>query len=178
MRDEDVVLRDGGTVHLRSVEPADADGLVAMHARFSERTRYMRYFGAYPRIPSRDLHRFANVDHRDREAFVAIVGARIIAVGRYERLGHDSDSAEVAFVVEDAHQGRGLAPVLLERLAAVALDAGITRFEAEVMPGNLAMLRVFAGAGYPVDSQYADGVVHVEFPIERSPAQRSTAPTS
>src|SRR5262249_31408442 len=125
----------------------------------------------------RDLHRFANVDHRDREAFVATVGSRIIAVGRYERLGHDSDSAEVAFVVEDAHQGRGIAPVLLERLTAAALDAGITRFEAEVMPGNLAMLRVFTGTGYPVDSRYADGVVHVEFPIDRSTAQPSTANT-
>ena len=46
----DVVLSDGGTVHLRPVVPTDAPGLVALQARLSERSRYFRYFGAYPRI--------------------------------------------------------------------------------------------------------------------------------
>jgi RimJ/RimL family protein N-acetyltransferase len=151
MRDTDVVLGDGGTIHLRSVEAADAPALVAMHGRFSDRTRYLRYFGAYPRIPKRDLQRFANVDHRDREAFVALVGSDIIAVGRYERLAPGGPAAEVAFVVEDAHQARGIAPVLLDRLTTVAREVGIERFVAEVMPGNSAMLHVFAEAGHPVE---------------------------
>src|SRR5215467_2242727 len=125
MRDTDVVLYDGGTIHLRSVEPADAPALVALHGRFSERTRYLRYFGAYPRIPARDLQRFANVDHRDREAFVALVAGDIVAVGRYERLTPGGSAAEVAFVVEDAHQGRGIAPVLLDQLTTVAREVGI-----------------------------------------------------
>jgi RimJ/RimL family protein N-acetyltransferase len=166
MRDFDVVLDDGGTIHLRSVEPTDAPGIVAMHSRFSERTRYLRFFGAYPRIPARDLHRFANVDHRDREAFVATVDGHVIAIGRYERLVPHGTAAEVAFVVEDAHQGRGIAPVLLNALAVAAREAGITQFVAEVMPGNLAMMRVFADAGYAVRSDYADGVVHVRFAID------------
>ena len=165
MRDFDEVLADGGTIHVRSVDPADAPGIVAMHSRFSERTRYLRYFGAYPRIPARDLHRFANVDHRDREAFVALVDEHVIAVGRYERLAAGGPDAEVAFVVEDAHQGRGIAPVLLRALVPAALDAGITEFVAEVLPGNIAMQRVFADAGFAVTSQFADGVVHVRFPI-------------
>ena len=93
-------------------------------ARFSERTRYLRYFSPYPRIPERDLHRFVNVDHRDREAFVVEVGGRIVAIGRYDRLGPDAADAEVAFVVEDAYQGRGIGPVLMEHLAAAARDAG------------------------------------------------------
>ena len=172
MRDSDVVLSDGGTIHIRSVEPTDAEGIVAMHSRFSERTRYLRYFGAYPRIPARDLHRFANVDHRDREAFVATANAHVVAIGRYERLGPGGPSAEVAFVVEDAHQGRGIAPILLAALIGPARDAGITRFEAEVMPGNLAMLHVFSDTGFPVTTTYADGVVHVEFPID---AERADA---
>jgi RimJ/RimL family protein N-acetyltransferase len=165
MRDFDEVLADGGTIHVRSVEPTDAPGIVAMHSRFSERTRYLRFFGAYPRIPDRDLHRFANVDHRDREAFVALVDDHVVAVGRYERLAPGSADAEVAFVVEDAHQGRGIAPVLLRALVPAALEAGITEFVAEVMPGNLAMQHVFADAGFAVTSQFADGVVHVHFPI-------------
>src|SRR3712207_6427958 len=164
-RSADVLLSDGTTVHLRQIRPDDADAIVAMHSRFSERTRYLRYFSPYPRIPERDLHRFVTVDHRDREAFVVVYGDRILAVGRYERLGPDSPDAEVAFVVEDAHQGRGIGSVLLEHLAAAARDVGITRFVAEVLPANGAMLRVFSDAGYQVQRRYGDGVVHLAFPI-------------
>ncbi|MFG1951304.1 GNAT family N-acetyltransferase [Micromonospora sp. NPDC048830] len=161
----DVLLSDGSTVQLRPIGPDDAPGIVAMHARFSERTRYLRYFSPYPRIPERDLERFVNVDHRDREAFVVLAGGRIVAVGRYERLGPQAPEAEVAFVVEDAYQGRGIGSVLLEHLADAARRAGIVHFVAEVLPANGAMQRVFADFGYQVQRQYADGVVHLDFPI-------------
>ena len=161
----DVLLSDGTTVQLRQIRPEDAPAIVAMHSRFSERTRYLRYFSPYPRIPERDLQRFVNVDHRDREAFVILAGERIIAVGRYERLGPQSPEAEVAFVVEDAYQGRGIGSVLLEHLADAARRFGIVHFVAEVLPANGAMLRVFSDFGYQVQRQFADGVVHLSFPI-------------
>ncbi|WP_320064616.1 GNAT family N-acetyltransferase [Micromonospora sp. RTGN7] len=161
----DVLLSDGTTVALRPIRPDDAPGIVAMHARFSERTRYLRYFSPYPRIPERDLRRFVVVDHRDREAFVVLAADRIVAVGRYERLGPEAPEAEVAFVVEDAYQGRGIGSVLLEHLADAARRTGIVHFVAEVLPANGAMLRVFADFGYQVQRQYADGVVHLSFPI-------------
>ncbi|GIF36080.1 GNAT family N-acetyltransferase [Actinoplanes xinjiangensis] len=141
------------------------------HSRMSDRTRYLRYFSPYPRIPERDLQRFVNVDHRDREAFVTLADGRITAVGRYERLGPDSPEAEVAFVVEDALQGRGIGSVLLEHLADAARENGITRFVAEVLPENNGMLRVFGDTGYQVQRRYADGVVHLSFPIE--PTEKS-----
>ncbi|MCW3842195.1 GNAT family N-acetyltransferase, partial [Micromonospora yasonensis] len=161
----DVLLSDGTTVQLRQIRPDDAAAIVAMHSRFSERTRYLRYFSPYPRIPDRDLQRFVNVDHRDREAFVVLAGDRIVAVGRYERLGPASPEAEVAFVVEDAYQGRGIGSVLLEHLADAGRRASIAHFVAEVLPANGAMLRVFSDFGYVVARQYADGVVHLSFPI-------------
>ena len=170
-RAADVLLSDGTTVHVRPIEPDDAPAIVATHSRFSERTRYLRYFSPYPRIPERDLHRFTNVDHLDREAFVVEQGDRIVAIGRYDRLGTGSPDAEVAFVVEDALQGRGIGSVLIEFLAAAARKTGIERFVAEVLPTNATMLRVFADAGYQVDRQYADGVVHLSFPI--APTERS-----
>lgn len=173
MSGADVLLADGTTVHLRQIMPQDADAVVAMHSRFSERTRYLRYFSPYPRIPARDLHRFVNVDHVDREAFVVAAGERLVAVGRYERLGAQSHEAEVAFVVEDAYQGRGVGSVLLEHLAAAAAEAGVTRFVAEVLPENGAMLRVFTDAGYEVTRRYADGVVTLTFPV--APTERSRA---
>ncbi|MEV6346128.1 GNAT family N-acetyltransferase [Actinoplanes sp. NPDC051851] len=171
-RSADVLLADGSAVHLRRIRPEDADAIVDFHSRMSDRTRYLRYFSPYPRIPERDLHRFVNVDHRDREAFVTVdPDGRITSVGRYERLGPDSPDAEVAFVVEDAHQGRGIGSVLLEHLADAARVHGITRFVAEVLPENNGMLRVFGDTGYQVQRRYADGVVHLSFPIR--PTERS-----
>ncbi len=167
----DVLLSDGSAVHLRPIRPEDAPAIVDLHSRMSERTRYLRYFSPYPRIPERDLERFVNVDHVDREAFVTVIGPRIMAVGRYERLGPDSPDAEVAFVVEDAHQGRGIGSVLLEHLAEAARENGITRFVAEVLPQNGGMLRVFSDFGYQVQRRYEDGVVHLTFPI--APTERS-----
>ncbi|MCM4083673.1 bifunctional acetate--CoA ligase family protein/GNAT family N-acetyltransferase [Paractinoplanes hotanensis] len=167
----DVLLSDGSAVHLRQIQPSDAEAIVQFHSRMSDRTRYLRYFSPYPRIPERDLERFVNVDHHDREAFVIVSGPRIMAVGRYERLGPDSPDAEVAFVVEDAHQGRGIGSVLLEHLAEAARANGITRFVAEVLPENGGMLRVFSDFGYQVQRKYADGVVHLGFPI--APTEKS-----
>ncbi|WP_433532087.1 GNAT family N-acetyltransferase [Micromonospora sp. CA-263727] len=161
----DVLLSDGSTVQLRPIRPTDAPAIVAMHSRFSERTRYLRYFSPYPRIPERDLRRFVNVDHLDREAFVVLAADQIVAVGRYERLGPASPDAEVAFVVEDAYQGRGIGSVLMEHLADAARRVGIVNFVAEVLPANGQMLRVFADFGYQIQRQFADGVVHLSFPI-------------
>ena len=134
----DVIASDGGVVHLRPMLPCDADAILAFHARLSERTRYLRYFGPYPHISERDLKRFTVVDHHARVALVAWLGNEIIAVGRYEgRFGPDSTEvegpAEVAFVVRDDHQSRGLGSILLEHLTAAGRERGVRRFEAEVL---------------------------------------------
>jgi acyl-CoA synthetase (NDP forming)/RimJ/RimL family protein N-acetyltransferase len=160
----DVVLADGGTVHLRPIRPDDAEALQAMHARLSEQTRYFRFFGPYPTIPPRDVERFTVVDYERRLAIVAVLGGRIIGVARYE--GLESSTAEVAFVIEDAHQGRGLGPLLLEHLAAAARERGLTRFDADVLPTNRRMLRVFLAAGYAAERHFDSGTVHVTFAIE------------
>ena len=174
----DVVVADGGTVHLRPIEPSDADALVKFHAGLSARTRYLRYFSAYSRIPERDLYRFTHVDHHDRVALVAWLGDEIIAVGRYERTAPGPSSAEassklpseaeVAFVVADAHQGRGIGSVLLEHLAAAARESGIARFTALVLAENDAMIRVFREAGYQTTRHVEYGEVTLEFDIDET----------
>jgi acyl-CoA synthetase (NDP forming)/RimJ/RimL family protein N-acetyltransferase len=163
----DVVVADGGTVHLRPIRPDDADALVAFHAGLSQRTRYLRYFSAYPKIPERDLYRFTHVDHHDRVAFVIELGGEIIAVGRYER-ATGTDQAEVAFVVADAHQGRGIGSVLLEHLAAAAREVGIRRFHAVVLAENSGMIRVFRDAGYETTRQLEYGEVTLEFDVDET----------
>ncbi|WP_433799078.1 GNAT family N-acetyltransferase [Actinomycetospora sp. CA-084318] len=161
----DVVAADGATAHLRPITPDDADAVVAFHARLSERTRYFRYFSPYPSIPARDLKRFVEVDHHDSVALVLWLGGEIIAVGRYVRLGADDPSAEVAFVVRDDHQGRGLGSILLEHLAAAAAEVGISRFVAEVLSENRAMVHTFRQAGYDVTRSLDGSTLHLEFDV-------------
>ncbi len=173
----DVVASDGGIVHIRPILPSDADALLRFHGSLSERTRYLRFFGPYPRIPPKDLVRFTTVDHHARVAFICLLGDEIIAVGRYEGLpggtGAGPESAEVAFVARDEHQGRGLGSILLEHLTAAGRENGLRRFEAEVLVENHAMVRVFRQAGYQVSREFADGVLHLEFDID--PTERSLA---
>ena len=172
----DVVASDGGVVHLRPILPSDADAILEFHSRLSARTRYLRYFGAYPQIPPRDLERFTVVDHHARVALVVLLGDEIIAVGRYEgTFGPDGTSvvgpAEAAFVVRDDHQNRGLGSILLEHLAAAGRERGVRRFEAEVLAENAQMVRVFRNAGFQVSREIDEGVLHLEFDID--PTERS-----
>ncbi|EFG47262.1 CoA binding domain protein [Brevibacterium mcbrellneri ATCC 49030] len=165
----DVVLRDGATAHVRPIVPSDADGIQLMHSKQSPESIYLRFFAPMPTIPPRDLERFVNVDYHDRVALVMVAGEEIIGVGRYDRL--DETSAEVAFNIADAHQGRGIGSILLEHLAAVARERGLSVFTAEVLPQNRSMLQVFAAAGYEISREFEDGVVAVRFEID--PTERS-----
>jgi acyl-CoA synthetase (NDP forming)/GNAT superfamily N-acetyltransferase len=165
----DVVLRDGGTALLRPIRPEDAGLLVEFYARVSDQSKYFRFFAPYPRLSDRDVKRFTEVDHKDRVALIVTVGAEMIAVGRYDRIA--STQAEVAFLVQDDHQGRGVGSVLLEHLAQGARENGIKRFIAEVLPDNRRMTGVFEEAGYQTTGGFEDGVIQLELAIE--PTQTS-----
>ena len=165
--ESDVVLTDGGTAHIRPIRPDDIEQLRALHSRLSPQTIYFRFFSPIPRIQEGQLHHLAEVDYRDRFALVAELDGQVVAVVRYDR-GQDDTGAEVAFVVEDDQQRRGLATVMLEHLAAVARSNGIDRFDAATLPENRAMMDVFRHAGFAVTSQFDDGLINVTFPIAPS----------
>lgn len=167
----DVVLRDGSVGHLRPIRPSDEEGLHAFHARQSDESIYLRFFAPLRRLSDKDVHRFSHVDYEDRVALVITVRDDILGIGRYDRV--EPGSAEVAFNVSDHYQGRGIGSVLLEHLAAIAQEFGITRFTAEVLPQNRKMLTVFSEAGYEVSRKVEDGVVALHFDIE--PTDRSKA---
>ncbi|HEU4489911.1 MAG TPA: GNAT family N-acetyltransferase [Jiangellales bacterium] len=159
----DVVLSDGATAHLRPITPEDAERLVTFYARVSDESKYYRFFAPYPTLTDRDVENYTHVDHDERVAFILLVGDEMIAVGRYDRVG--PKEAEVAFLVEDAHQGRGVGSVLLEHLAQAARERGIRRFVADVLPRNRKMITVFRDAGYTIDNTMEDGVIHLRFEI-------------
>jgi acyl-CoA synthetase (NDP forming)/GNAT superfamily N-acetyltransferase len=162
----DILLSDGATAHIRPITPDDDELLVAFYARVSEESKYYRFFAPRPTLSQRDIRNYTTVDHDARVAFIVTVGDRMIGVGRYDRIGSGSPDAEVAFLVEDAHHGRGLGSVLLEHLAQAARERGVRQFVADVLPANRRMIKVFTDAGYSVQPTYEDGVLHVVFDID------------
>ncbi|GAA2818129.1 bifunctional GNAT family N-acetyltransferase/acetate--CoA ligase family protein [Kitasatospora paracochleata] len=172
----DVLLRDGGTARIRPITPADADRLVEFYEQVSDQSKYFRFFAPYPRLSDKDVRRFTHHDYVNRVGLAAVVRDRFIATVRYDRTDADGrpsttgTEAEVAFLVQDAHQGRGVASALLEHIRAVAQERGIRRFTAEVLPENRKMVKVFTDAGYTQQRSFAEGVVHLEFDLEPTAA--------
>ncbi|MER6997408.1 GNAT family N-acetyltransferase [Streptomyces sp. NPDC000410] len=169
----DVVLRDGGTARIRPITTEDAERLVSFYEQVSDQSKYYRFFAPYPRLSAKDVHRFTHHDYVDRVGLAATVGGEFIATVRYDRIDADgrpasapADEAEVAFLVQDAHQGRGVASALLEHIAAVARERGIRRFAAEVLPANSKMIKVFTDAGYTQKRSFEDGSVHLTLDLE------------
>ncbi|MFD9034755.1 GNAT family N-acetyltransferase [Streptomyces sp. NPDC059567] len=176
----DVVLRDGGTARIRPITVDDADRLVSFYEQVSDESKYYRFFAPYPRLSAKDVHRFTHHDFVDRVGLAATVGGEFIATVRYDRINAQglpasapADEAEVAFLVQDAHQGRGVASALLEHIAAVARERDIRRFAAEVLPANSKMIKVFTDAGYTQKRSFEDGSVRLHLDLE--PTDRSLA---
>ncbi|MFE9011581.1 bifunctional acetate--CoA ligase family protein/GNAT family N-acetyltransferase [Streptomyces cyaneofuscatus] len=176
----DVVLRDGGTARIRPITTDDAERLVSFYEQVSDESKYYRFFAPYPRLSDRDVHRFTHHDYVDRVGLAVTIGGEFIGTVRYDRINEQgrpasapADEAEVAFLVQDAHQGRGVASALLEHIAAVARERGIRRFAAEVLPANNKMIKVFRDAGYTQRRSFEDGSVHLTLDLE--PTEKSLA---
>jgi acetyl coenzyme A synthetase (ADP forming)-like protein len=168
----DVLLSDGTTAHVRPITPGDAGALVEFHARLSPETVVLRFFGPHPRLSEAEVARFTTVDGVDRMALVAERAGRIVAVARYDR-APGSDEAEVAFVVEDDFQGRGIATILLEHLASAARALGVRRFVADTLSENFRMLHVFRDAGFARQFTRTSEVMRVVLDIAPSPEART-----
>ncbi|MGW8488042.1 bifunctional acetate--CoA ligase family protein/GNAT family N-acetyltransferase [Streptomyces sp. NPDC055886] len=176
----DVVLRDGGTARIRPITTDDAERLVSFYEQVSDESKYYRFFAPYPRLSDRDVHRFTHHDYVDRVGLAVTIGGEFIGTVRFDRINDQgrpasapADEAEVAFLVQDAHQGRGVASALLEHIAAVARERGIRRFAAEVLPANNKMIKVFRDGGYSQRRSFEDGSVHLTLDLE--PTEKSLA---
>jgi GNAT superfamily N-acetyltransferase len=151
----DEVLKNGTPVHLRPIRRNEAPRLLELYDRLSPESLYFRFFA----VPDKDRAKaeyLAHVDYVYRYALVAEIAHTLAGVARWERGLADPARAEVAFAVADELQGKGLGSLLFRRLASLARARGISSFEAEVLPENEKMLRVFARSGLPQTSR-SDG---------------------
>jgi RimJ/RimL family protein N-acetyltransferase len=151
---------------IRPIRPDDDEALMAMHRGLSARTVYQRFLGIQPELPAAQAAYFTHVDGTERFALVAEDAAgRLVAVGRYDRLPPDGRQAEIAVVVTDEHQHRGLGTTLVRLLRVHARDAGVAEFVAEVLTDNRAMQRTFRGAGLDARTTYDHGIAHLVMPL-------------
>jgi RimJ/RimL family protein N-acetyltransferase len=170
-----IALKDGFSARIRPIRPDDEPRLVDLYERLSRHTAYQRFFTVLRRLPPDWYHFFANVDYVRRLALVAeretVAGVQLIGVGRYEP-AEDPDTAEVAFVVEDGWQGRGLGGILLDAVLGAAAARGIHRFSAYVQADNHRMLRLLSTRTQVEDRKTEEGVTGLRFrrvPVDATP---------
>ncbi|HEY2326104.1 MAG TPA: GNAT family N-acetyltransferase [Gaiellaceae bacterium] len=170
---EDVILKDGSTLRLRSTNLGDAPALVAFFRALSPESRYLRFQGA-TRVDEPTVAPFVAEDWPESLSVLAERETEVVALATFVRL-RDPRRAEVAFAVSDELQGRGVGTRLFERLAAHAAVAGVEEFVAQVLPQNAAMLRVFEDAGFANHRSLEQGVVEVRLAIAATDESRARA---
>jgi RimJ/RimL family protein N-acetyltransferase len=156
-------LRDGRVLQIRALKPSDREQLAVALRRMSDESIYRRFFSPKQRFTDQEISYYLNVDFVNHVAMVALLeeqgSSTVVGGARY--VVAKPGVAEVAFAVDDPHQGFGIGARLMKHLTLLARGAGLKEFFAEVLPGNTAMLKVFEKSGLKVDSKREDGVVHV-----------------
>jgi GNAT superfamily N-acetyltransferase len=165
-----VCLRDGSTVHLRSVRVEDAAAIRSLFQGLSETSRWLRFFTVCPRL-DRVVDWATKVDNDRRLGLVAITAdsGQVIAHAGVERDPDQPDRAEFALAIADRYQGRGLGGLLLGRLIEAARQAGIGWLTGEVLANNHRMLNLLRHSGWAVRLRPSCGVVLVEVSTWSSP---------
>jgi GNAT superfamily N-acetyltransferase len=161
------VMKDGTRVTIRAARPGDRNRFLEAFRSLKKDSIYTRFFSHRSDLSDDEIDRAVNVDFVREVALVVTTqtgrGEIIIASGRYiatDRAGTER-SAELAFVVEEDYQGRGIASRLLAHLAVLARHQSLTQFEADVLSQNRAMLAVFKRGGFPMEQRRDGSVIHV-----------------
>jgi GNAT superfamily N-acetyltransferase len=176
--DETETLKNGVTVKIRAVRPADKAGIADAFGKLDPESIYTRYFRAKESLSDQELKAATEVDFEDVVALVVTVASgekeTIIGGGRYLAFDVSGERhAEVAFMVEEDYHGLGIAGRLLKHLARIARGKGVRQFEAEVLPQNKAMLAVFSRSGLPMELTQTEGVIRVTLSLaDRTQTER------
>jgi RimJ/RimL family protein N-acetyltransferase len=168
------VLKDGTPVTIRAVRPEDAPSILEAFAKLDPESIYRRFFSPKKELSATDLEQLTAVD-LDRVVALVVTaetlnGSSLIAGGRYAvEPGNRPNSAELAFITAATHRGRGTASLLLKHLVKMAREAGLSRFEADVLTDNQQMLNVFRRSGLQMTQQREGNVVHVTLSLQQAP---------
>jgi RimJ/RimL family protein N-acetyltransferase len=160
-----VPLADGTAVTLRLIRPEDAERLRRLFYRLSPETVYWRFFTPIRAPREEVLEHFARVDHQTREAVVAVTADEVVGVARYDQ-AKGTKEADTAILVEDAWQGRGLAKVLLRRLAEVACGRGIRTFTALILGENVRARHLYSAVFADIEAELDGSEWHLRISLD------------
>jgi len=175
--EREIILRDGARLRRRPIRPDDEPRLVSLYDRLSRFTAYQRFFAAMNRLPPDWAHFLANVDYRRRLALVVEnpSDGKLVAVARYECTDRP-DTAEIAFVVLDEWQSRGLGGMLISDLLSAAEARGIRQFVAYVLADNTRMISLIERFTDVLEHTVESGVI--TFLCGRRAQQSGTGPVT
>ena len=169
-----IALSDDPEVLIRPVSPTDQDELREMLSRLSRETIHKRFHLPMPYVPEWMLAYLTDVDHYDKESLVALVGDEIVGHTMYAR--QKAREAEMAIVVEDWWQSRGIGRLLLSRLAEEAGQRGIESFTGTVLGENRDALRFFSSVLLKAKFEIKNSVYHLHVPLTDPDPKRSLVP--
>jgi acetate---CoA ligase (ADP-forming) len=165
---ENVLLKDGQGVTLKPATPDDIPKVELFMSRVSQESLRMRFMASVSQVASSVIYELCSGDFKTNGCLLAISGennnADVIGLGNYLSTGN-GHVAEVAFLIEDKYQGKGVGTLLLERLAGLAAANGFVEFEAEVLPENQQMINVFKSSGFERHQAWSSDTVHIELPV-------------
>ncbi|WP_285577095.1 GNAT family N-acetyltransferase [Geothrix limicola] len=171
---EFVLLKDGQGILLRVAVPDDVERVAAFIRSLSAESMAMRFMGGVAGVSRKFVEELCDPNLRLRACLLAVEGEgeeqKILGLGNY--VGGGGAVAEVAFMIGDAHQGRGIGTLVLERLAGMAAGAGYLGFEAELLTRNEKMANVFRDTGFETRRAMEGGIIHVQFPLSAPEALR------
>jgi RimJ/RimL family protein N-acetyltransferase len=164
-------LRDGTDVTIRAIRPEDRTKLLEAFKELDRDSVYRRFFSPKKELTDGELKTLTEVDFANVVALVASVktnkGDMLIGGGRYAVDNPKNPrGAELAFLTAEAYRGRGLAGILLKHLSRLAKDAGLQRFEADVLAQNAPMLAVFNRSGLALQQKQDGSVMHVTLSLD------------
>ena len=165
------IFKDDINVRFRAIKPSDEDQMRRLFYRFSDKAIYYRYFSPIKTMPHEKMQEYVNVDYRDVLSIVALVGEpgqqTIIGEARFAK--HQSKPfVDIAFIVDEAYQGQGIATYLYQMLARLAKDRGAQGMTADVLASNRAMIKVFEKGPFPVQAKVEQGVYELTIDLTRA----------
>jgi acyl-CoA hydrolase/RimJ/RimL family protein N-acetyltransferase len=163
-------LRDGTEIFFRPIKPVDESALSEMLYSLSEHSVRTRYMTRTMAFPHEKVQQLTNIEYKDDLAIVGVVpgvgGENIVAIAQYY-LDPKTHAAEVAFLVQDEWQQKGMGTFLLEYITTVAKQRGVKRFYAKVLPDNRPMLAIFQNSGYRVNVEFDGDVYNVSYDLTK-----------
>lgn len=161
-------LYDGTQIFFRPIKPTDEPALSEMLYSLSEQSVRTRYMTHTMTFPHKDVQQLTNIDYQQNLAIVGVVpavsGEEIVAIAQYF-LDPKVQDAEVAFIVQDEWQQKGMGTFLLDCLTQIAKQRGVKRFYAKVLPANKPMLAIFHNSGYKVNTEFDGDVYSITYDL-------------